>query len=101
MNNFVEQVKNLQSSLVKQEEDERQTGRSTRIINQAKEQGSIVVCANYRQKKVFEHLGVESITLEQYHKEKRGSLKTYLFDHYAIYCVMYKRYSQLINEYGN
>ena len=34
MNNFVEHIKNLKSFLLKQEDRERQTGRSTRIINQ-------------------------------------------------------------------
>ena len=38
----------------------------------------------YRQKKEFEHLGVETITLEQYNKEKQGSSKTYLFDHLSL-----------------
>ena len=102
MNNLVEQLKNLRSSLLKQEESERQIGRSTKIINQAKHQGSTVVCANYRQKEQFKHyLGVDAITLEQYHKEKHGSSKTYLFDHYAIYCVIDNQYSQLIKEYEN
>lgn len=99
MNNLIEQLKNLQSSLRSKEESERQTGRSTKIINQAKHQGSTLVCANYRQKEEFKNLGVESITLEQYHKEKHGSSKTYLFDHYAIYCVIDNHYSQLIKEY--
>jgi hypothetical protein len=101
MNNFVEHIKNLKSFLLKQEDRERQTGRSTRIINQAKHQRSTVVCANYRQKLEFEHLGIENITLEQYHKEKCGSSKTYLFDHLTIYYIMDKHYSQLIEEYGN
>ena len=100
-NNFVEHIKNLKSSLLKQEDCERQTGRSTRIINQAKYQRSTVVCANYRQKWEFEHLGVEAITLEQYHKEKRELSKTYLFDHLTIYYIMDKHYSQLIEEYQN
>jgi hypothetical protein len=101
MNNFIEYVKNLRSSLLKQEESERQTGRSTRIINQAKHQKSTVVCFNYRQKKEFEHLGVETITLEQYNKEKQGSSKTYLFDHLTMYHIIDKHYSQLVEEYGN
>lgn len=105
MNNLIEFVKNLQSSLEKQEESKRQTGRSTKIIDQARKNGSTVVCANYRQKKEFEHWSsidndpVRFITLEKYDKEKNSSTKTYLFDHFAIFSLVSEQYSRLIANY--
>lgn len=99
MNNFIEYVKSLQYSLTEQEENERQTGRTTRIINQAKENAATVVCASYIHKKGIQNYGIRSITLEEFYKEKHISSNTYLFDHYTTYCLMQKHYSELITNH--
>lgn len=101
MNNFIEYIQSVKSSLTKQENNERQTGRTTRIINQAKANEATVVCATYIHKKYIENHDVRCLTIEEYLKETDISSKTYFFDHYTTYCLMQKHYDELISKYTN
>lgn len=82
----------LKKVLFEYEDSLRQTGRTTRLVEQAKETGSVIVCHNYSwAHTLLKEYGVEAISLDtylnnNYHRGKKP--RKYLFDSPAEYQII-------------
>jgi hypothetical protein len=85
----------MKGALLEYEESLRQTGRTTRDIEEARETGAILVCHNYSSARTLsEEFGVETISLERYMSEDyhRGSNPTkYIFEHFCKHIIIMQK----------
>jgi hypothetical protein len=96
---MVATVEYMKKTLIVYEESMRQTGRTTRIVENAKATSSIVVCHNlafaYALKKEF---GIEAISLDRYFSSEylRGKKPAkHVFDHFAEFTLIMKRLNEV------
>jgi hypothetical protein len=82
----------MKGALLDYEESLRQTGRTTRIAEEAKKTNAVMVCHNYSfAKMTSEKFDVETVSLERYtsddyHRGKKP--RKYVFDHFCEYIII-------------
>ena len=82
----------MKGALLEYEESLRQTGRTTRDIEEARKTSAILVCHNYSSARMIsEEFGVETVSLERYmsddyHRGKKPC--KYVFEHFCEYTVI-------------
>lgn len=85
----------MKGALLEYEESLRQTGRTTRDIEEARETRAILVCHNYSFARMLsDKFGVETVSLERYMRDDyhRGRKPTkYIFEHFCKYVVIMQK----------
>jgi hypothetical protein len=82
----------MKGALLEYEESLRQTGRTTRDMEEARKTGAILVCHNYSFARIIsKEFGVETVSLERYMSKDyhRGRKPTkYIFEHFCKYVII-------------
>ena len=82
----------IKGALLEYEESLRQTGRTTRDVEEARKTGAILVCHNHSHARMIsDEFGIETISLERYMEDNyhRGKKPTkFLFEHFCEYVII-------------
>ena len=82
----------MKGALLGYEESLRQTGRTTRDVEEARKTGAILVCHDHSHARMISNkFGIETVSLERYMGEDyhRGKKPTkFLFEHFCQYVII-------------
>lgn len=82
----------MKGALLQYEESLRQTGRTTRDVEEARKTGAILVCHSHNHARMIsDEFGIETVSLERYMEDDyhRGKKPTkFLFEHFCQYVII-------------
>jgi hypothetical protein len=96
----------MKGVLLQYEESLRQTGRTTRDVEEAIKTGAILVCRNYGQARLLsDKFGIETVSLDrymgrEYHIGRRNPPK-FIFEHFCEYVIIMQKLEEaerIMNE---